>query len=470
MWDRLSYLDNLSGSKLTIDAAAIWQAGVDAVRPAALFERKLKHESSRLVIDDQCEIDLARVRRMIVVGAGKASAAMAEAFYDKVQAALPAKGGPEILGWINAPEGSFSRQLPGIQLFPARPAAFNLPTPEAIKGTQRIIELVSHAGADDIVVCLLSGGGSALLVSPCPGISLEDKQNVARLVSAAGGNINQLNTIRRCLSRVKGGGLARASSAGRMVSLIISDVLGDSLDIIASGPTSMSPPITARTALSLLRELDLISVKELRHVVDWLNKRSDIKSDELITGKIENIILGNNSDAVDASGVKAVELGYRYLMQTARQPEGPVEVVARQACEAIELIRNSPDIDCWISGGEPTVNLPSFGGGMGGRNQHLVLNVLRNLMQKDWPRSWQDRQLTFLSGGTDGEDGPTDAAGAFFDASTFDRVHQAGCDPDVFLDRADSYHFFEKVGGLIQCGPTGTNVCDLRVALCSSGQ
>lgn len=466
MRDLLTNLASLSDNRLTCDALDIWRAGVQAVRPACLMKRKVRVDFQRFVIDDRCEIDLASTRRLIIVGAGKASAAMAEAFCNSVKAAGLGRAAPEIVGWINAPEGSISGQIAGVHLFAARPAGSNLPTREAQQGTQRILSLVSEARPDDIVVCLLSGGGSSLLVAPQPGISLEDKQNVARWIAAAGGDIHQLNTVRRCLSQIKGGGLARACRARRLICLIISDVLGDSLDMIASGPTCLHPSTAPGEALSVLKDLDLLSVPELQGVIQWLRSPRLSPHSEDRSTEVENIILGNNSDAVDAAGVKAVALGYRYWMQSARRLEGDVELVAEQCYQAIEAMKEDGITNCWISGGEPTVRLPRQGAGQGGRNQHLALGVLNKLMQKNWPEGWQNWQLAFLSGGTDGEDGPTDAAGAFLDRTIYDRFQKSGCNPHDFLRRADSYHFFDPVGGLIRCGPTGTNVCDLRVALC----
>jgi glycerate 2-kinase len=421
-----------------------------------------------LIIDESCEVDLERTRRLIVVGAGKASAAMAASLDQLLRQALPKNAGPEITGWINAPHGTFSRQIPGIQLLDARPTGANTPTAAAVNGTKEILRLVSEAQPEDVVICLLSGGGSALLVAPQPGITLEDKQNVASWIARAGGDIRQLNAVRRCLSQVKGGGLARACNAARLICLIISDVLGDPLDVIASGPTCLDRPGDPEEALAILEELGLSSTAELQPVVHWLQKFRARPHQSSGPAHVENIVLGNNSDAVDAAGVRAVQLGYRYHLQTVRQAEGDVQAVANQACRAIELLRTEENLDCWISGGEPTVKLPSGTTGRGGRNQHLSLCVLRNLISRGWPDRWPDCEIVFLSGGTDGEDGPTDAAGAIIDRSVVARMRQMGLDPNAFLERADSYHFFQKAGGLIHSGPTGTNVCDLRVGLCSS--
>jgi glycerate-2-kinase len=523
------------------DALDIWQAGVRAVTPWELIQKKLVLDDYYLTIDDACVIDLRPVRRLIVVGAGKASAAMAAALHHQIIQRLPKRSSPEVVGWINAPEDAFQEQLPGIYLHAARPWGMNIPTQAAVDGTRQILQLVSAASRDDVVLCLLSGGGSALLVAPQAGISLSDKQAVARSIAEAGGDIRQLNTVRRCLSDIKGGGLARACKAGRLISLILSDVLGDPLDLIASGPTfvesneflstrqaeshrlanfgsggdvgpsgdtpegssgegssgdsledtgSIGDTATAKVggslggggdsavqqqtgqsaaerlaALAILKQLQLIGRPELQSVVRWLSSSPLMESPQAVLPAIENIVLGNNADAVDAAGVRAVELGYRYSMHSARQPEGDVSQVAIQSLNSIDWLCKHRQPDCWISGGEPTVHLPKEGHGKGGRNQQLSLCVLEQLLGLGWPGAYPGCDLAFVSGGTDGEDGPTDAAGACFDSTVVARMDSLQCFPLPYRERADAYHFFSHVGGLMKTGPTGTNVCDLRVAL-----
>ena len=313
-------------------------------------------------------------------------------------------------------------------------------------------------------------------MAPVEGITLSDKQRVAQIVAAAGGDIHQLNSIRRCLSSVKGGGLARACRAKRMLVLVLSDVLGDPLDVIASGPTLRSATCQPTVALQALDQLGLSNHPLLSACMHYLRsaqaafpaERGPIPTLDLGC-EVEHVILGNNADAVDAAGVKAVELGYRYVMQAARTSEGDVSSVAAMAAQATKQIAKDQNVDCWISGGEPTVTLPDTSG-LGGRNQHLVLSVLKTLVGAGWPESGEfPRPIVFLSGGSDGEDGPTDAAGAYLDADIWNTAQRQGLDIDSYLRRADSYHFFEPVGGLLQTGPTCTNVCDLRIALAELG-
>ncbi len=468
--------------KLTHDAWAIWQAGVEAVTPERLFRDKVRLEGTRLQVDE-VEIDLASIKKLIVVGAGKASAAMALALQQVVLSQLPnrLKGLP-ISGWINAPEDAFSQpqatDLEPIHLHAARPAGLNWPTDAAVFGTEQILNHVRQATSDDLVVCLLSGGGSALLVAPRSGVSLVDKQAIAREIAAAGGNIEQLNAVRRAVSEVKGGGLARACKAARLLTLVISDVLGDPLETIASGPTWLASVPDPQLAWETLKQLGLRHAPSLSNVVRCLEEQigtthSSTSEAAVVYNsstdqrcQVEHVILGNNADAIDAAGVKAVELGYRYVMQGAQRAEGDVLEVAHSAVAAIEQLTHQDQIDCWISGGEPTVTLPADGAGKGGRNQQLALAVLHELQSLGWPSNDSScRPLVFISGGSDGEDGPTDAAGAWIDTEIARRATALGLDTAGYLRRADAYSFFERVGGLLQTGPTGTNVCDLRVAL-----
>lgn len=456
--------EQVESSLFAQHAQAIWQAGVDAVTPSALMQQKIQRDGRWLIFDDSEEVDLSNIRRLIIVGAGKASAAMAVEFLtqhcqpDEIRL-------PMIEGWINCPAGSFDSSYAGpVTLCAARPAASNSPTQKAIDGTNEIIDLVASATENDLVLCMISGGGSALLVSPRPGITLSDKQAVAKHVAAAGGNIVQLNTVRSCLSRVKSGGLLRQCRAGRMISLIISDVLGDPLNVIASGPTVTNQNPDYQQALRVLEQLGLTDQPDLQNVLTWLRSQPVVKKQESKT-VCANLVLGNLADAVDASGVKAVELGYRYHMQVARQPEGDVHQVALQAFDQLGRIAQQPEIDCWISGGEPTVCLPEKNCGKGGRNQQLVLDVLDQMLANKWPMIYPGCNVSFLSGGTDGEDGPTEAAGAWLDLDSLQRVSLHGPDPKDYLNRADAYNFFAKAGGLLTTGPTGTNVCDLRVGI-----
>ena len=465
-------------SRLREHALSIFSAGVSAVTPQRLFADKLRIDSNVLSVDDQITVELGDYSRIVVVGAGKAAAGMARELYHQQlsRLALP------VVGWINAPAGSFQPNDagPDIYLHAARPAGMNEPTEEAIFGTRQILKLVQQCSQRDLVIVLLSGGGSALLVAPPEGIRLSDKRAVAQLIAAAGGNIEQLNCVRRALSEVKGGGLARACRARRMLALIISDVLDDSLQTIASGPTLLSSQRNADEALTVLKQLDLHREERLQNVIRYLSEQAEPKTtgpsnagpnptvQSLNAPTVEHVILANNATAVDAAGTKAVELGYRYLMQCARASEGDVLGLASHLSGAIGQLLGQRQVDCLISGGEPTVQLPpSDRRGLGGRNQQLSLGIMHELSKTGWPHDLSrfTRPFVFLSGGTDGEDGPTTAAGAIFDATTLRAAREAGVSIADYLERADAFSFFQRFGGLVETGPTNTNVCDLRIGL-----
>jgi hydroxypyruvate reductase len=298
-----------------------------------------------------------------------------------------------------------------------------------------------------------------LLPAPIEGLSLQSKIELTQEIAARGGNIHELNTMRRELSRIKGGGLARACRAGQLVSLILSDVLGDDLSVIASGPTVHSES-TPELAIEVLHKFQLQDHPAGSEAIRLLREARALNHAEPGSHcQVTNIIIGNNATAVDAAGIEAERLGYSHAMISARGPEGSAEDVAAKLVEMAVTMREESEPDCLISGGEPTVILcDAAERGRGGRNQQLALAALDKL--DDW------RSLALVSGGTDGEDGPTDAAGAFVDQQIAEQSQRLQLGPQQFLRRNDAYHFFDQVGGLIKTGPTHTNVCDLRVICC----
>lgn len=452
-----------SAVQLRADVLAIWKAGVDAVRSDRLVREHVQVKQGSLLIAEE-EFPLDSIDRILVVGAGKAGAGMA--------AGLEEALGPDVLqqkkvtGWVNVPADCV-KKLTAVHLHGARPAGRNEPTAEGVAGTQEILQLVQSAGPRDLVICLISGGGSALLPAPCEGILLEDKLQLARHLSAAGANITQLNTVRTRLSLIKGGGLARASQAGHLITLIISDVIGDPLDIIASGPTIPSTT-TARDAMDVLAKFDP-ERKLPQRIYDELAKQLTQASpqgsaeDECFE-RVSNHILGNNAVCVDAAGIEAEKRGYSHAMNAARTLEGSAESVGQHLATMAISMRDQVGPDCLITGGEPVVQLaPAEIRGLGGRNQQLVLAALAQLMELGGSSPLD--QIAMLSGGTDGEDGPTDAAGAMIDEAIFEKIQSLGLSPEEYLKRSDAYHFFEQVDGLIKTGPTHTNTCDLRVVV-----
>jgi hydroxypyruvate reductase len=444
------------------DAIAIWKAGLAAVQPENLFHNAMHLTSNAIEIED-ISIPLPRIKRLVVIGAGKASASMAVAFQKRLPEAWLKSG--RVTGWINVPAGTIPTGYTSpVHLHEGRPAALNEPTEQGVYGSQQILSLVQNCSADDVVVCLLSGGASALLPLPIPEITLKEKRDVTRYLSAAGATIEELNTVRIALSQIKGGGLARACRAGRFVTLVISDVLGDDLRYIGSGPTFFSTP-PYPTAYDVLKKYTTKASDISANIWDAA-QRAGSQTMAAPTCEVEHLILANNATAVDAAGVEAVSRGYRYLMNCARQSEGDAEELGRVTLEhCLPWVGDEAAPDCFISGGEPTVKLvaPELRG-KGGRNQQLVLAALQRRMEMS--REERDlRPLCFLSGGTDGEDGPTDVAGAWFDSALEKVVELDHAPLEGYLSRNDAYHFFDQYGGHLRTGPTGTNVCDLRVVV-----
>jgi hydroxypyruvate reductase len=343
----------------------------------------------------------------------------------------------------------------------------NEPTAEGVTGAEEILRIVGSLGPADLCIALISGGGSALLPAPIEGISLADKLAVTQFLSAAGADIAELNTVRKQLSRIKGGGLARACRAGRLVVLIISDISGDPLDLIASGPT-VPDKSAPQDALTVLEKFSARQGGVPGAVFDVLNRKAGGERDKPIpTCRVKNFIIGNNATAVDAAGQEAERLGYIQALTCANKPEGQVEPIGRHLAEMAVHMRSTPGPNCLISGGEGTVKLASEAErGLGGRNQQTVLAALMRLQEIGGADAGAAAaEIVILSAATDGEDGPTDAAGAFVDAQIMEEVQRRGLDAADFLRRNDAYHFFDPLGALVKTGPTNTNVCDVRVVL-----
>ncbi len=448
--------------QLSEDALGIWQAGVAAVRADRLMEQAVVLDGSVLSVGES-ELDLRRVRRLVVVGAGKAVVGMAEAL-EKILGDYWIKK-TKLFGWINAPADCV-RPLREIHVHAARPAGVNEPRPEGVVGTEAILKIVGELTPKDLCICLLSGGGSALLPAPVEGVSLDEKIALTRYMNAVGATVEELNAVRSNLSRIKGGGLLHACRAGCLATIVISDGPGDRLDVIASGPTVERKSL-AGDAAEILRRYGAEENNIAPAALEYLRQRAAEekaakKSSRPPRQKIETIaeVIGNNAMAVDAAGVEAVRRGYSYLMTSATEPEGRVEDVAADLAARTLKAREGVGPDCIISGGEPTVELVDAARrGLGGRNQQLALTVLRRLEPSGL------RGIAFVSGGTDGEDGPTDAAGAIVHERILAAMKEKRLDAEEFLASNDAYHFFESVGGLIKTGPTQTNVCDLRVAV-----
>ncbi|MBX3432415.1 MAG: DUF4147 domain-containing protein [Pirellulales bacterium] len=457
-----------TADELREHAWQIWRAGVAGVDPRRLIQDAVQVHGDLLVVNDGAEeIELGEVNRIVVVGGGKAGAAMASALKSVLVDSDAARR--RLSGLVCVPEDCLptlrifspdNQQSRGeIELVAGRPAGVNEPTPAGEAAARRMLELVGSLTRDDLCLCLLSGGASALLPAPCRGFSLEDKLQLTRRLSAAGASIDQLNSVRRELSDFKGGGLADACRAGRMISLVVSDVPGDDLATIGCGPTAdrQSLPLVA---INVLREFGVdrepYGERAVGVLLDKHRQRNDARAKR--TTRSRNYVIGNNAAAVDAAGIEAERLGYSHAMISATAPEGPAEEVGRRLASLARQMRDEPGPDCLIAGGEPTVRLPPPEvRGRGGRNQQLCLAAL--IEQSDW------RGMALVSGGTDGEDGPTDAAGAFLDEPIAKAARRMRLDAVDALARCDAYEFFSRCDGLLKTGPTHTNVGDLRVVV-----
>jgi len=444
-------------SPLTRDALEIWKAGVAAVDSSRLVQQKIQVQPDLIQIGStqwKPEPD----SRICVVGAGKAGAGMARG----LEAVLGEKWLSRTSGWINVPDDCLS-PLQRIHLHGARPAGLNEPTLAGVEGTREILRRVSNLRPHDLCIVLLSGGGSALLPAPIDGISLGEKQEVTRLLMRQGATISELNTVRRHLSSIKGGGLLRACQARLMVTLIISDVIGDPLETIASGPTIVDPE-TPECALRVLQHF-----ASQHGAVFPQNVMMKLQQDTGISTKTPttqvtsavNLVIGNNQTAVRAASEHARQLGYVIALEEFDQAGEAATAGRNFATRLLQQSSESTAKICMVSGGETTVRLAQANGEQkGGRNQEFALAAAAEWL------TISPVQASLVSGGTDGEDGPTDAAGAFVDDPLLARVKNADLSPVPYLQTNNSYRFFEQFDGLIKTGPTHTNVMDLRVGLC----
>ncbi len=433
-------------STLSQDALRIFRAALKAADPVDAVLKHVKIATGILTVGRK-RYRLNAFRNTYVVGAGKAGAAMAEA--------IERLFGEQICGGlINVKYG----HVAGLRRIELNECGHPLPDRKGQLGAERIAQMVSDAGADDLVICLISGGASALLPLPVAPITLEEKQRTTNLLLNCGANIHEFNCVRKHISQLKGGQLARLTCPATMLTLILSDVIGDELDVIGSGPTApdRSTFAEAKAILEKYAILDKVPPAVREEVMK--SGPETPKPGDRVFAKVQNVIVGSNRLAVDRALAEADALGYRALVLSTFI-EGETREVARvHAAIAKEMIATARPLKppaCIISGGETTVTIR--GTGLGGRNQELALAAALDIAGLP--------KVTILSAGTDGTDGPTDAAGAIADGSTVGIAQARGLDPPTCLANNDSYRFFENVGGLIKTGPTRTNVADVRIIL-----
>jgi hydroxypyruvate reductase len=442
-----------SQRQLRSDVARIWTAALRAVDPAAAVRRFVKREGNELVAGRR-RFDLGKVNRVWVLGAGKAAAPMGQA--------LERILGDKLSGGVLVTRYGHGLPLRKLELIEA---GHPLPDPNSVAAAERIMRMAeTEITPNDLVFWLLSGGGSALLVAPAPGVTWEDKLVCTRLLLNCGATIHETNAIRKHLSSLKGGGLARLLASVPVISLILSDVVGDELDSIASGPL-VPDTTTFRECAEILHKLqieDLVPPAVRKRLEAGASGRlpENPKPGDPIFRKKMNLIVGSNARACSAAAHAARRLGYHTLVLTSRL-EGDTSEAARFHLSILEeIVAEGQPLRrpaCLISGGETTVKV--VGKGRGGRNQEFALHCVRGLARLPAP-------CVAAALATDGTDGPTDAAGALVDNTTLARSLRFGANfLSECLSDNNSYEFFKRLGDPIVTGPTRTNVMDLHFLL-----
>ncbi|MGD8779265.1 MAG: glycerate kinase [Ignavibacteria bacterium] len=428
----------------------LFLAGIERVKPQNLFDNCLSLNNNLLMIknshDEKKVFDLNLFENIFIIGAGKASAEMASVIekifgeYNLTGSVLTKYGFTSPTGKINILE-----------------AGHPVPDENGINGAQKIIEVLNSATEKDLIINLLSGGASSLLVSPVDEISLEDKRKISDLMINCGADITEINTVRKKFSNVKGGKLLNYAYPATVISFIISDVAGDNLEFIGSGPT-VNDTSTYKDAYKIISKYELIdnlpsnAVKYLEDRLNGMGPKSESNAD--IFKKTHNILLGNNKLALEAVKEKALQAGLMPQIVNYNLT-GDVHFAAEEILYDIEKNINEKKCNCLIYGGETTVNVK--GNGKGGRNQEFALILAEKIKDKN--------NVYFLSGGTDGNDGNTEAAGAIADGATIQRAKNKKLDYQKYLFNNDSYSFFKELDDLIITGPTKSNVMDIQIVL-----
>jgi glycerate 2-kinase len=430
-------------------AETIFMAGVRSVLPEKIIPGVLSLKGSVLIVGVH-EIQLDSINNIYIIGAGKASAAMGH----YVESIL---GDRISCGIIVVKYGYFCK-LKKIQVIEA---GHPVPDSNGFKATEEITRISEKASENDLVICLLSGGGSALMADLPENLLPEELYIVNNLLIRCGASINEINCVRKHLSGVKGGQLARIVSPAKLVTIILSDVPGNQLEVIASGPT-VADPSTFGDALKVIEKYKLTTdvtsgvLNYLKEGSLGIHPETPKPGDPLFAGTL-TIMAGTNMIALNASKSQAVSLGFKtYIIDN--ELHGEVENICESIVSTALSFKNNAEIPkpvCLLYGGETTIKVS--GNGTGGRNQHLTLSAAMRL--RNIPG------ITFLSAGTDGTDGPTDAAGAVADSETVRRALSLNADPESFILDYNSYNFFKRVGGLIVTGPTFTNVMDMVIVL-----
>ena len=450
MTDQIGLLD-----RMRHDAKEIFLSCLKAVDPYEAVKRSVHREENRIVIhvegQQQTALDLTEYDRIWVVGGGKACAPMARAVEELL--------GDGIHKGLIVPKYGFTERLAFTEMIEG---SHPVPDAKGVEGTAKVLALLGQAGENDLVFCLITGGGSALLCQPSGRITLEEKQEITKTLLACGASIDEINAVRKHISSSKGGQMARAAYPATVVNLMLSDVVGDTMDVIASGPF-VPDSSTFQDVQRIFDKYDLQDIPAAiqQHVRAGLAGEipETPKAGEAIFERVHNIIVGSNIIALEEAKRAAEQLGYRALILSSMVQGETREVARVHSAIAKEVLNSGHPISppaCIVSGGETTVTIR--GDGLGGRNQEFCLSAAMDMAALP-PR------VVILSGGTDGDDGPTDAAGAVVDPLTVTRGKDAGLEAASYLANNDAYHFFEKTNDLLMTGPTNTNVMDVRLIL-----
>jgi len=438
------------------DLENIYRDAVCEVDPADLIQSRVKKEGRKLSIldpDTKISEDLSRYKQVIVLGIGKASARMASAMERILEGELSA-------GFVITKygHGLKLRKIQGME------AGHPVPDENSMEGARILSQMAAEADEHTLIINLISGGGSSLFCLPADGISLEDKRQTTRVLLASGADIDEMNCIRKHISQVKGGGLARIASPARLINLILSDVIGDRIDTIASGITAPDPT-TFQDALSIVQKYaldDKLPQAVRDHLVCGAQGKipETPKAGDTVFRNTVNIILGNNTLACNAARKTAQRLGYdaRILSTTLAGEASGAGTYFAQFAKVIDSGKSGiAKPAAIIAGGETTVTIR--GKGKGGRNQEMALAFGIEL-HRIFPGS---SNIFFLSAGTDGSDGPTDAAGAFITPEFMEKMKSISAQAAASLAENDAYNFFSNTGNLFKTGPTYTNVCDIQI-------
>jgi hydroxypyruvate reductase len=436
--------------QLREDAREIFTAGLRSVDGANVIKRHVTLADHQLKVGEQL-YDLREVGRILVVGCGKAAASMAAALQDIFGAQI--SGGAVVVKYGH-----------GVHLEKIRVIEAGHPIPDqaGVAAAHQINGIVRGATQNDLILLVVSGGGSALMPLPATGLSLEDKQRTTEILLASGATIHEVNALRKHLSQLKGGRFAELAYPATLIAFILSDVVGDNLDVIASGPT-VPDESTYQDCLEIIERYQLsdkLPAAVVRALMSGVRGEcvETPKSTNPIFHRVQNLIVGNNALALAAAQERAIALGYHARI-ISRSVHGESRVVAREYAtlgKDMFLEKNSANRPaCLIAGGETTVIVQ--GDGLGGRNQEFALAAALEIDAVE--------QIVILSAGTDGSDGPTDAAGAIVDGNSVRRGAANGMVARDFLARNDSYHFLQATDDLLKTGPTLTNVMDLQLIL-----